>query len=636
MAKNASYAITVLKRLCIVLFAYWICRLLFFAFNRSSFSDVSWIKLIPYFIYGFRFDVSAILITNVLFILLSLLPIVERDRKGYQLSLKIIFIISNGIALLANCADFIYFEFTFKRCTADVFSLLALGDDTSHLLPLFIKDYWYIWLMWVGLILLILFLYNQTENKRTISKKLFSFHYFYTHSLILFFFAFIVVIGFRGGFQLKPISIINASEYTSPQDIPLVINTPFSIIKTLGQEKLVPENYFSEQDLAKNYSAFHPTSQKKFKKLNVVILILESFSKEYIGSMNAKLGKSNTPFLDSLFSQSLVFENAFSDGKKSIEGIPAITAGIPTWMNNPYITSAYGSNKINSLASLLKQEDYTTAFYHGGTNGTMGFDNFANFAGFDHYYGRTEYHNDADYDGHWGIWDEQFFQFFAQHLNKTKQPFFATIFSISSHHPYSIPDKYKNKFKQQGDEYPILKTVRYTDFSLREFFKTISKMPFFDSTLFVITPDHASISSDPFFMNRVGAYEIPIVFYMPNSNLKGKDYSTVQQIDIMPTVLDYLNYDKSYFAFGKSGLDTTSQHYAVNYLDNAYEIIKQNYALFFDGKKTLGLYHFSNDSLLKNNLQSQYPHLKDSMETAVKSVIQSYNQSLISNQMTTH
>ncbi|HVA99167.1 MAG TPA: hypothetical protein VNG53_09750, partial [Bacteroidia bacterium] len=307
MSKRFSYASTLLKRLFIVLLTYWVCRILFFAFNRDSFASVSWIKIIEYSFFGTRFDISAILFTNIPFILLSLLPITLRDTNTYQKFLKIIFIVTNSITLFANCADFVYFQITLKRCTADVFSFMALGNDTLSLLPGFLLDYWYVIVIWILMILLLFFLYKKTEEKKQ-RKNIFSLQYFITHILILCFAAAIVVIGFRGGFQLRPMGIINASEYTNPQNIPLIINTPFSIINTFEDENISPKKYLTEQIAEKYYSPIHKNNGKKFRKLNVVVLILESFSKEYIGSMNPKLGKSNTPFLDSLFSQSLVFE----------------------------------------------------------------------------------------------------------------------------------------------------------------------------------------------------------------------------------------------------------------------------------------------------------------------------------------
>ena len=185
-----------------------------------------------------------------------------------------------------------------------------------------------------------------------------------------------------------------------------------------------------------------------------------------------------------------ILQNAYANGKRSIEGIPAIIGGIPALLSDPFITSAYSSNTITTIPSLLKQKGYTSTFFHGGTNGTMGFDNFSRSSGFDHYFGRTEYDNDDDFDGSWGIYDEPFLQQAALEIDKMKLPFLAVLFTLSSHHPYKIPDKYVNQFPE--GTLPLHQSIAYADFSLKRFFETALKMSWFSNTLFVITADHTS------------------------------------------------------------------------------------------------------------------------------------------------
>lgn len=587
--------------------------------------------------YGLRFDVSAIVLSNSVFIILHLIPLPQRETNWYQKILQVLFYSVNSVAVFSNCVDLAYFQFTAKRTTADVFSFFSMGDDLFRLLPLFLKEYWYIFFIWIALTALLIYCYRKIKASPQVfpkeGEKVKRIYFYLQQSFLFVFFTGFFLIGYRGGFQLKPISIISAGEYTVARNIPLIINTPFSILKTLEQEEIAEQNYYTGNKLKGIYNPIHQAKKgTEFQKLNVVIIILESFSKEYIGSLNNN--KGYTPFLDSLISQSLVFDRAFANGKKSIEGIPAIVAGIPTLMNEPYITSIYGSNHINSLANLLKEKGYHSSFYHGGTNGTMGFDAFAHLAGFDKYYGRTEYNNEKDYDGHWGIWDEEYFPYFAKQLNQEKSPFFSVVFSLTSHHPYPVPEKYKKIFKEE--KLPIHKSIRYTDYSLRKFFETASQMPWFDNTLFVLTADHTGQSDNAFYSNKVGMYAIPIIFYRHNINLKGKEKSTIQQADIMPSVLDYLNYDKNYFSFGKSVFDTTSAHFSVSFLNGIYQLISGDFVLQFDAEKTVALYNYREDSLLENNLandSNNYAVIKEELESHIKAIIQTYNYSLMKNQM---
>ncbi|MBL7884384.1 MAG: LTA synthase family protein, partial [Bacteroidia bacterium] len=402
------------------------------------------------------------------------------------------------------------------------------------------------------------------------------------------------------------------------------------ILKTLDLKTIEPSIFFENPEELK---ALYDTKQKgksgEFKKLNVCLLILESFSKEYIGAINGRTD-TYTPFLDSLITQSLTFNNAYSNGKKSIEGIPAITSSIPSWMTEAYISSPYGSNTINSLASLLNEQGYNSSFFHGGTNGTMGFNAFASLSGYQKYYGRKEYNNEKDYDGNWGIWDEEFLQYTANTINVMPTPFFTTIFTLTSHHPFAIPDKYKSRFPE--GHLPIHKSIRYSDYALKRFFESAKKMPWFNNTLFVLCADHTGISTDFFYSTQMGNHCIPIIYYMPGSNLQGINPQTTQQLDIMPSILDYMNYPKDYFAFGKSVFDSTDIS-CLTFNSSFFQLMDSTYVLQFDGTNSINLYNFKKDSLFHHNLINVEPKVLEKMEKQTKAMIQTYQQSLINNTM---
>ena len=315
-----------------------------------------------------------------------------------------------------------------------------------------------------------------------------------------------------------------------------------------------------------------------------------------------------------------------------MEGLPAILGSLPTLMNNPYSSSSYSGNEITTFATALKEKGYQTSIFHGGANGTMGFDAFSKIAGIEKYYGRTEYGNEKDYDGNWGIFDEPFFQYFAQHLDKTQQPFFGSFFSLSSHHPYTLPEKFKGEFKE--GPLKIHASIRYSDFALRQFFETAKKMSWYNNTLFIITADHTGTAAEEFYTNSVGMYQIPLVLFKPGSALKGSNDGITQQIDIMPSVLDYMNYDKRFFSFGESVFDTTADRFAINYLNNIYQILDDEYVLQSDKDKPLALYHYKTDSLLKNNLLEKEKLVKYKLDLKLKAIIQTYNHSLINNRQT--
>jgi arylsulfatase A-like enzyme len=621
---------TLLKKIVALLGLYTICRLLFYLFNSAHFSGSFSPNLFPAFFYGIYFDASIIILLNLAYILLFLLPFPFREKSGYQAGLRWLFIAVNSIALLSNCIDLVYFQFTLKRSTADVFNFFGggIGNDLFRLLPQFLKDYWYIFLIWAALTWLLIVIDKRSGSTKPLSWNR---RQYTRQSFILILDLGLAVLISRGGMQLRPIGIVNAGEFVQSNYVPLLLNSPFSIIKTMEVQGIEPRIYYTDDaEMRKLFDPHHKGKTGEFKKLNVFVIALESFSKEYIGAINGR-GSGDTPFLDSLIGQSLVFTNAFANGKRSIEGIPAIVAGIPSWTDEAFITSRYGSNQVNSLASLLKAEGYSTSFFHGGTNGTMGFDAFAGLAGYDHYYGRTEYNNEKDYDGNWGIWDEEFLQYTAKMTGKQPQPFFNTVFTLTSHHPYPIPPKYKGRFKEGALE--IDKTIRYSDFALKRFFEAAEKMSWFKNTLFVLSADHTGISNDPFFANRLGNFSIPIIYYLPGSDLKGMDSTFTQQIDILPSVLDYLNYPKPYFAFGNSVFDPYANHYAFTYNSGCYELIDHYYITQYADNRETDLLYFKNDSTLEHDVREQHWDLVKAMERKTKAIVQTYQQSIVNNRM---
>lgn len=626
-----------LKRVGILLLLFTFTRILFYLFNIDYFSELNIAELWLILLYGLRFDISAIVFINSLYIISQTIPFSFRYKKTYQKFFEIFFYITNSVALTLNCIDFFYFKFIFRRTTYDILQSVLIGDDLKTLFWSYVADYWYILPVLFFLIFLMVFLFKRTHVKKP---PMYSKLKFYFLQSIWF----VLIVGlsfvlFRGGFQLRPISIVNAAEHSSARNVPLIINTPFSIITTFNKSSIIAKEYFLQEQCKE---IFNPVKLKirkngeSFKNYNVVFIIVESLSKEYIGALNQDTlipkQTSYTPFIDSLISQSLCFANAFANSKRSIEAIPAILSGIPSLMNNAYLTSVFSGNKINSLPILLKKHAYSSAFFHGGKNGTLNFDAYAKLAGFEHYFGKDEYNNDKDYDGKWGIYDEEFFQFASLELNKLSQPFVSSIFTLSSHHPYLIPPRYKNKFPKGTLE--IHKSIGYADYSLRMFFKRCSEMDWYSNTLFVITADHSSLAEEPYYKNDAGTFAVPLIFYLPGNNLKGIKYNVCQQIDILPSVLHLLNYEGKYAAFGSSVFDSTAHHFSLNYLNNSYQLINDSILLQFDGEKSISCYDFQNDKMLTKNIIRETPRKYIESEKFIKAFIQVYNNRMLKNKLT--
>ena len=632
---EANEYLVLLYRFTILMVLYSFCRILFYLFNTVSFPRVSFFSFLTILKGGLMFDVSALLYLNAAYMLLFLLPFQFKFNTWYQSGLKWLFMLGNGIGLAFNLVDIVYYRYILKRTTASMFDVAAYDAGNTNLILRFFYDFWYIPIILIVLLVLLSRFYSLLKPKSFRLRH--PLVYFISGVVAIFVVLGLSVIGMRGGWRhsTRPINMNNAGAFVNaPEEMSIVQNTPFCILRTWGKKAFVHKSYFaSEEELSRIYSPVHvPDNTGEAKKDNVVIIILESFSRAFVGSLNPQFkdprDRTYTPFLDSLIHESLVFTNAFANGRKSIDAIPSVTASIPALVL-PYVISERSGNNINSLASLLSVQGYQSAFFHGAPNGSMGFDAFTKIAGFQKYYGRDEYGNEADFDGIWGIWDEPFFRYFANGMNQMQEPFVTTLFSISSHHPYELPEKYKGIFPE--GRIPINKCIRYTDHSLQKFFDSARQMPWFKNTLFVITADHTVDSDIPEYYTSVNRFAIPILFYKADGSLKGVDNELAEQTDIMPTVLSYLNYPHPYVAFGNNLLDPQSRRFVLNYLEESYQFLSGDYVLYMTDDKLNAIYNRKEDPELRNNLSGKLELPEE--QQLLKAIIQQFNNRMAENRL---
>ncbi|MCX8492261.1 MAG: sulfatase-like hydrolase/transferase [Cyclobacteriaceae bacterium] len=633
-----SYVALILS-LMLVMVLYSLSRIVFFLFNIPFFQGMDANRFMIIAAGGLRFDLSATLYSNSLFILLMILPFTFRFSVWYKLALKWVFIVCNTIAFAANSADIIYYRFTLRRTTLSVFSQFENETNLERLFLRFLIDYWYAFFFFLLLIVLLVWGYSKIRFEGPQTKKPLMFYSLNVLAMLLALGLFIG--GARGGFResTRPITLSNAAAYAKePKDVNLVLNTPFAMMRTAKANVIKKVYYYeSQQELEKYFNPLKtPTDSSQFQNKNVVVIILESFSKEFVGAYNQSWDNNKysgfTPFLDSLISHSRSFKYSMANGRKSIDAMPSVICSVPS-IEVPYVLSHFSGNKVNSLPILLKEKGYYTAFFHGAPNGSMGFDAFANQSGFADYFGKEEYGNDNDFDGIWGIWDEKFLQYYSKKMNGFKQPFYTTLFTVSSHHPYQLPEEYQNKFK--GGSLPIYRTIEYTDWALKLFFQSAAKTDWFKNTLFVLTADHASAEIQyPQYNTAWGYFSIPIIFYQPGLEDVGMKDELVQQVDILPSILGYLGYDQPYITFGRDVFNPSERPFAFNYLNNTYQFFQGNYLLQFDGQKSIALFDFKGDPFLKNNQVNALPDTVSEMQARLRALIQQYNNRMVDDNLT--
>ena len=619
-------------------------RLFYYLTNLGTYPDVTASHLWEMMVGGLRFDLTASLYLNSVYLLMQLMPFRFRGNTVYQHVAQWFFWIPNSLAIAVNCADMVYMQFTGRRTTIAFFSEFQHDSNLARIFFTSAVQYWYVTLFGVAMIVLLVVL---TRRRVTTDDSRKPIVYYATESVLFIVSIYLIVIGIRGGFGAftRPITLSNALQYTNrPAEANIVLNTPFSLMRSTEGEVFHEMRYFADEERdaimmpVRHGKGLHLTGGRK---MNVVVIILESFSKEYIGYFNRQLDGGTytgyTPFLDSLAAHSLTFPLSLACGRKSIDAMPSVLSSIPMLIS-PYILTPYSTNTVASIASYLGEEGYSTAFFHGAPNGSMGFLAYARSCGFQAYYGKDEYHNDADYDGYWAIWDEEFMQYFGRTMSTMSEPFMTALFTATSHHPFQVPDRYKGVFPE--GTHPLHPCIGYTDHALRAFFAFARTQPWYDHTLFVLTADHTNVLTHPEYTNDKGLYEVPVLFFDPHMDealrTRERNYP-VAQTDILPSVLEYTGYDKPYFAFGEDVLtgDKTAP-YVVNYNTPLFQIYSDSLLLQFDGSEITGLYDFRSDPLLRHNIKDDNLRVRDTqaMLRYLKAFIQQYTTRMINNQLT--
>lgn len=628
--RNTAAALT-FWRVLLLYVVMMLCRAVFTLCNLASFAPFTSAEL-PALIKGsLQFDTASIVYINGLWLILSLLPFRFREKTGWQRMLFWMYFIINTIAIvIINLSDAIYFRYTQKRFTAEeVF--FADNSNSFSLVLKFAAENWYLVLIAVLLAALLWFGYRRKAKPEPLLR---SAAYYTANTLVLLLALTLAVGGVRGGFSrmTRPIAVPNAMQYAAdPQKANIVLSNPFCILRTVPGAKPEPANWFTDEELAEIYTPYHYPAEKLegegLKGRNVIVFIMESMSAEHSAYLCGDIYENDdvkgyVPFLDSLMGSGFVFTKMYANGKRSIQALPTIWSSIPSF-RTPFMLMPESLGETRPLPRLLRDEGYATAFFCGSERGSMGFGAYANAAGFERQFAMEDYeqrHGKGDFDGYWGIWDAPFLQYMGEELDNLPQPFMASVFTISSHHPFVVPDEVRDSLPVGHTK--IHRCAAYTDDAVRRFFEANSTKPWFENTLFVFVADH--VSSEKYApRTKVAPYDLRIIgfLYTPDSAISGNYDSTADQTDIMPTLLGLLNYEKPYFAYGRDVLNELCNNPMSVSFDGKYLITTDEYIYSLDNGKIDSIYAIG-DTERHDNLIGIIPC--DSIERRAKAVIQQY------------
>jgi uncharacterized sulfatase len=523
-----------------LLLIYTLTRALFLLFNQPLLNSFSAADLARAFALGFRFDAWVVAATMLPLFLLEVWLWKSRSENARRItsSFSILVFVIHAFFIFCELADTQYFRFTGRRTTLAILKLSSDGfEQTAQLL----KNFWIVPVLSVFFISFLAVVWRKTRNmaRDTQGKEL----AFQKMLMVLLAGIILGVLGLRGGLQTKPISPAHAMLLGQSQLAGLALSTSFQLTHSTENRQLPVINFFADERQVRTLLEVPRKRHApvELKDYNVVILVVESLSLEYMGYKG--INTNYVPFISSLSARSLFFDHAYANGRTSIEAFPSILASLPSMVGDPFITSQYSSVKMLSLGHELTQRGYSTEFFHGCNNGSMYIDSMAQLFGFKKFFGRYDYPNgDRDYDGSWGIYDEPFLQFAVDRMNQIKAPFAVGIFTLSSHNPYKIPAHLREKFPDGRQ--PFHKSLGYADYAIQKFFESAARQPWYKNTLFILTGDHTADLESPVFMSEQGNYRVPLLFFDPSGRLQaGISHRIVQHTDIFPSVLDLLGID---------------------------------------------------------------------------------------------
>jgi membrane-anchored protein YejM (alkaline phosphatase superfamily) len=342
--KEVPALVAFVINMAMVYVAYMLCRVEYVAENWSALGEPLFANSLTDLLAGsLRFDTSAILYTNILYALMMLFPLHYKETRKWQVAAKWVFVVVNSLAIIANLADSVYFRYTGKRTTMSVLQEFENEGNIGSILGAEILNHWYLFLLGMVMIFCLWKLYVMPSSAR---KERNNYIVYYVINVLVFaLYIPLTIAGMRGGFThaVRPITISNANQYVShPKEAAAILNTPFSLIRTTGKKSFKDPGY-TQNEIDVNYTALHEGNLQSIpNKKNVVVLIVESFGREYIEEGYA-------PFVKSLEAKSLSFDYSYANGRKSIDGMPSILSSIPMFIEPFFLTPA-SMNNVSGLA----------------------------------------------------------------------------------------------------------------------------------------------------------------------------------------------------------------------------------------------------------------------------------------------
>ena len=631
------------------LILFSLIRVLFLGVYWKLFADLAVVEILFSLLWGVRFDLSVICKFFGLLNLLVLLPFAFCKHKYYFAFIALIGNLLILVFLVIQVIDLGYYSIVGRRISFELFTMGTALDSiigmvmADHKLELFggiflvllVSAVW--WFCWAKLLT-----ESVTEKKvRWIPT-----------TLVFISFLLLMILGGRGGFQAKPIFESTAFRNSVVVLGHLSLNAPFTVMSHYGRDQIesidwiaISEATATTRELFQELESsnfpetkytFYRTSssthsKESSRKYNVVLIIMESWAAHSVGVLGAKY-KDLTPEFDALARKGRLFTRFFANGTRSVEGVGACLMSIVALPQIAFITSSFEQNNMVSLPNLLHAQGYDSLFLHGAFKGSFGMHEFATRIGYKKVMSKEDFLNyEENSDGTWGIWDHLQFEKMIEEIDQMKKPFFTTMFSVSSHEPFVVPNPKFEHYPHTVPDHQWLNALRYSDWAIGQFFAVAQKKDWYENTLFVITSDHTLRGRAD---KPLDSARIPLLLYTPNGEIQqGIDARIGTQVDLVPTILDFLGIEEGHHSMGTSLIKTKNNDRFGLFNTGTTLWLTDQTAYQFSGKKLLGAYHFETDWNFNHNIKDESNREHQQQIKNYRAYLQSAQNALIFNSL---
>jgi phosphoglycerol transferase MdoB-like AlkP superfamily enzyme len=569
----------------IIYYLYWIIffvtgKAVFLAYHQTKSADLTAREIANVFLYGLYLDVSfTAYICIIPFFLFFLQTIIKHFKVGKIITLyTILLTLLLSFSITADLELYKAWGFKLDAAALQYFNTpneMAASVSSSPVVVLML-----IFILFSTFFILLYTIFIKRYISLPVSRLNFI---RIVLSFLLFVFLFVPI---RGGFQQIPINQSNVYFSDKLFANHAAINVPWNLMHSLLKKnaKQNPYNYLTESEARRYIDLLYTQGKTSYPKVlttqrpNIIFIILESYTAKLIGCLGGEPGI--TPHIDKIAKEGMLFTNIYASGERSEKGLVALLSGYPTQTTTSIVMMPSKTEKLPHLNKILEKEGYHSSYYYGGELAFANIKSYLLNAGYDRLISKYDFRKD-DYNSKWGVHDHVLLNRFINDLKIGKQPFFSTLFTLSSHEPYDIPAKPKLKGNDETTKFK--NSFSYTDEAIGNFIDQAKTQWWWHNTLIVMVADHGHVlpGYDP--NDRPSKFKIPLILTGGALHSKGHTNHTVgSQTDIAFTILQQMGLSTNGFKWSKNLLDSNAKQFAFYVFNNGFGFITDNGAVTFD------------------------------------------------------